>query len=200
MLRFRILINHHECHYEGYKQWVYFFWRKDKRNISRNIRLNHQSEGHVAIAFTTEILNYFQRMSQGMSVMHCVNFNRCSSEQQLLKTVRKTVFWNRNNLTILRGEFTFDLMGRILLHSHEYYLELAHFKLGWKKKFQMVKIYILWRVVYTLNVVEDTTCWVETAHCSMGWCWIILWNYLVNDLDISISKLQIDGTHMPAST
>ncbi len=46
---------------------------------------------------------------------HCVNywywnFNRCNSEQQPLKTVGKTEFWN--NFVILWSEFTFDLMGR----------------------------------------------------------------------------------------
>ncbi len=58
-----------------------------------------------------------QRMFQVLSIMHCpngwyLNFNRCSSEQQSLKTVGKTEFWNWNLFVTLRGEFTFDLMGR----------------------------------------------------------------------------------------
>ena len=33
-----------------------------------------------------------------------LNFNGCSSEQDLLKTIGKTEFWNYKNLDILRGE------------------------------------------------------------------------------------------------
>ena len=59
-----------------------------------------------------------QRMFQVLSVVHCVNdwyliFNRCSSEQHPLKTVGKMEFWNWNNLAMMRGEFTFDLMGPV---------------------------------------------------------------------------------------
>ena len=74
--------------------------------------------------------------------MHCVrywywNFRSCSSEQQPLKIVGKTEFWNWNNF-ILRGEFTFDLK----LHSHKYpsvkmNLESGHNYLWWKYGFKI---------------------------------------------------------------
>ncbi len=97
-------------------------------------------------------------------VMHCVNyrylnFNRCSREQRPLKTVGKAEFWNWNNLVILRGEFTFDLMGRsftVISTRLSRWIWIRLVFLWWKYGLKMVKIYILCielRVVCTLTVV-----------------------------------------------
>ncbi len=62
-----------------------------------------------------------KRMFEVLSIMPCMNywylnFNHCSREQQPLKPMGKTAFWNWNNLTILRRTFPFDLMGQSCSH------------------------------------------------------------------------------------
>ncbi len=124
-----------------------------------------------------------QRMFQVLSIMHranyrYLNFNHCSSKQQPLKTVGKTEFWNWNNLVILRGKFTFDLMGRSftvnifpsvklnLDSPHKFMVKIP----GWKYGFKMVKIHILCidlRVVCMLTVAPDT-CWVGISALQHG--------------------------------
>ncbi len=122
--------------------------------------------------------------------MHCGNFcslnsNRCSSEQQLLKTVEKTEFWNWNNLVILRGEFTFDLMERsftVIGIRLSCWIWIRLTFLWWKCDFKMVKNQILCielRVVSTLTAVPYT-CLVEVSALQHGpvlnhpLSWIIL--------------------------
>ena len=97
-------------------------------------------------------------MFQVLSHMHCVNywylnFNGCSSEQHPLKTVGKTEIWNWNNLVILRGEFTFDLMERsctvIATHLSSWIWIRLTF-LWWKYGFKMVKITFVHRVIMVM--------------------------------------------------
>ncbi len=98
-----------------------------------------------SLSFMCRLLN--QRMYQVLSIMHCINnwyisINCFSSEQQPLKTLGETKFWNWNNLAIFRGKFTFDLMGRsftvISTRLSSWIWNCLTF-LWWKHGFQIVK-------------------------------------------------------------
>ncbi len=112
------------CHCPTSIVLVFLLWydfTKANQNIA-GIHTHCARIGLVSVSLqlgNTKILRHGQnqRMFQVLSIMHCINdwylnFKRCTSEQQPLKTVGKMEFWNWNNLEILRGEFTFDFIGQ----------------------------------------------------------------------------------------
>ncbi len=129
--------------------------------------------GHISVSMPT------RRMFQVLYVMHCVNywylnFNCCSSKQQLLNTGKDGVLKLKYvNFVILRGKFTFDVMGgsiTIISTQLSSWIWICVTFLWWKYSFKMVKIHILcieFSVVCMLTWVPDL-CWAGVSALQLG--------------------------------